>query len=126
MIIWKNDIIQYNHKCRVNIWHWHGHVSNTDTPNSRKDYAIYNYNSYSSFFLVCFFFCRNSERESVQAFLLFFIFLFLFFTYIFLFFPFNLPLIIDFFSLFSQNYTLQLPPYWSNFFRITIFLGYIL
>jgi hypothetical protein len=31
IIIWKNDIIQGNHKCRVGVWH--GHVSDTDTPN---------------------------------------------------------------------------------------------
>jgi hypothetical protein len=34
MIIWKNDIIQYNHKCRVDVGHWYGYVS--DTPNQKS------------------------------------------------------------------------------------------
>jgi hypothetical protein len=33
MIIWKNDIIQCNHKCRISVGHRHRHVSDTDTPN---------------------------------------------------------------------------------------------
>jgi hypothetical protein len=31
-----NDIIQYNNKCCVGVEHWHGHVSDTDTPNPKS------------------------------------------------------------------------------------------